>query len=76
MGLKYTKETPRLIIKFIDSDTDKVLFEIKDRSWMNVGEFFADHTVTLLIEQEFKNKKLPQNVLVLAVGEYHLNTNQ
>lgn len=70
--MKYSKDTPRITVKFINSDTDQILFEIKDRSWMTVGEIFTDHMVSSLIEQELKGKKLPKNLLVLAVGEYKL----
>lgn len=70
--MKYVKDTPRIVVKFIDSDTDKILFEIKDRSWMNVGEIFTDHIATSVIEQELKGKKLPKNLLVIAVGEFRL----
>lgn len=70
--MKYIKESPRLTVKFIDTNTEKTLFEIKDRTWMNVSELLADHTVTQLIEPEFKNKKPPKNVMVLVIGEYKL----
>lgn len=68
--MRYRKDTPRITVKFIDADTDQILFEIKDRSWMNVGELFTDQIVTTLMEQENKSKKLPKNILVLAVGEF------
>ena len=68
--MRYRKDTPRITVKFIDSDTDQILFEIKDRSWMNIGELFTDQIVTTLMEQENKSKKLPKNILVLAVGEF------
>ena len=29
---RYVKETPRINIKFIDSDTEETLFEVKDRN--------------------------------------------
>lgn len=71
--MKYVKKTPRVDVKFIDSATEEVLFEIKDRSWMNIGEIFSDGIVTSIIENEYKNKKfIPKNVLVMAVGEYCL----
>lgn len=68
--MRYRKDTPRITVKFIDADTDQILFEIKDRSWMNVGELFTDQIVTTLMEQENKSKKQPKNILVLAVGEF------
>jgi hypothetical protein len=71
--MKYVKKTPRIDVKFIDSATEEVLFEIKDRSWMNIGEIFSDGIVTSIIENEYKNKKfIPKNILIMAVGEYRL----
>ena len=70
--MKYTKETPRLLVKFIDSDTDTVLFELKDRTWMNVGEILTDFAVDSIMKNEWKNKKVPKNLMVLVVSEYSL----
>lgn len=70
--MKYVKETPRIIVKFINADTEEVLFELKDRSWMDVGQVFSDGITTTIIEQELKNKKLPKNLMVIAVGEFKL----
>ena len=69
---KYVKESPRITVKFIDSDTENELFEIKDRSWLNVGELFPDSTASNLIIQEMKKRKLPKNVMVMAIAEYKL----
>ena len=69
---KYIKETPRLSVKFFDGDTNKQLFEIKDRNWMNVGELFADHYVSELIKQTIAEQNLPENIVVVTTGEYHL----
>ena len=69
---KYVKETPRITVKAINSDTEEVLFELKDRNWMNLGEIFPDSTMTSLITNELKNRKLPKNIMVLAIAEYSL----
>ena len=66
---RYLKDTPRLSVKFYDGDTREELFEIKDRNWMNVGEMFADHYVSEMINQMDIE---PQNVIVLVSGEYTL----
>lgn len=69
--MKYVKETPRIIVKIIDADTEKTLLEYTDRTWMNVGELFQDYYVTELIKSNLpKNVKKPNNVMVLAIGEY------
>ncbi|MFA5366378.1 MAG: hypothetical protein WC333_00445 [Dehalococcoidia bacterium] len=70
--MEYVKDTPRITVKFINADTEEVIFEITDRSWMTVGELFTDGIATSLMIQEFKNKKkpMPKNIMILAVGEY------
>jgi len=70
--MRYTKENPRLTVKFIDSDTDTVLFELKDRTWMNVGEVLTDYGVDSIMKNEYKNKKPPENLMVLVVSEFQL----
>lgn len=69
---KYIKETPRIVVKFIDNETDETLFEIKDRNIMNVGEIFSSYVANSIIQNELKNTKLPRSVLVIAVGEFIL----
>lgn len=70
---KYSKETSRITIKFIDADTEEQLFEIPDRNWMNMGEIFTDNYANELLLRELKGKKMPQKVLILAVCELTLN---
>jgi hypothetical protein len=70
--MKYTKNSPRLTVKFINADTEDVLFEVRDRSWMNVGELLSDFYVDNLMKTELKGKKLPKNLLVLVVSEFNL----
>jgi hypothetical protein len=69
---RYLKNTPRLSVKFFNGDTNEQLFEIKNRSWMDVGELFADHHVTELLRQTYPDHQLPSNVIVLVSGEYEL----
>ncbi|MDA3780960.1 MAG: hypothetical protein PF487_12185 [Bacteroidales bacterium] len=70
--MRYTKQSPRLTVKFVDSDTDDILFEVKDRTWMNVGELLSDGAIDSIMKNEWKNKKLPENIMVLVVGEFQL----
>lgn len=70
--MRYTKTTPRLTVKFVDSDTNNVLFEIKDRTWMNVGEILNDGAISNIMKNEWRNKDLPENLMVLVVGDYQL----
>jgi len=66
---RYIKETPRITVKFIDSDTEEVLFEIKDRNWMNVGELLTTQITSNLVIDYMKNRKLPKNIMVIAISE-------
>jgi len=70
--MRYTKITPRLTVKFVDSDTNKILFEVKDRTWMNVGDILSDGAIDSIMKNEWKNKKFPDNLMVLVVAEYEL----
>jgi len=70
--MRYTKTTPRLTVKFIDSDTNKILFEVKDRTWMNIGEILTDGAIDSIMKNEWKNKKMPANLMILVVGEFEL----
>ena len=70
--MRYEKQTPRLTVKFVNSDTDTILFELKDRTWMNVGDLLNDGAVSSIMTNEWKNKKVPTNLMVLVVGEFEL----
>jgi len=69
--MKYKKATPRLTVKFINSDTSEILFEVKDRTWMNVGEILNDGAIDSIMKTEWK-KEPPENLMVLVVGEFEL----
>lgn len=69
--MKYIKNTPRLTVQFVNSDTEKILFEIKDRTWMNIGEILTDVAINSIMNVEFKGKP-PKNLMVLVIGEYEL----
>jgi hypothetical protein len=66
----YKKESPRLNVQFINTDTEEVLFEINDRNTTNVGEIFSDQIASILIKQELKNK-LPENVIILVSAVFN-----
>ena len=72
--MKYVKKSPRLIVKYIDADTELVVLELKDRNWMNVAECLTDYFVDTVVQAELKVKKLrpPKNIMVLVVSEYSL----
>ena len=70
---KYVKQSPRLTVKFINGKTNELLFSIEDRSWMDIGELFSDHYVDEILKQQYKGKKLPEQVIVLVAGNYFLS---
>ncbi len=69
--MKYRKQTPRLVVKFVDSDTNAVLFEVKDRSWMNVGDILTDGAISSIMTTEYKGDP-PENLMILVVAEFEL----
>lgn len=68
----YKKNSHRLEVKFIDPQTNDLLFDVKDRSWMDIGEFFTDHYVNDLVKRTLGDKA-PENVLVLVTAVYSKN---
>ena len=70
--MRYAKSTPRLTVKFINSDTNDILFEVKDRTWMTVGDLLNDVNVSSIMRNEYKDVH-PDNLMVLVVAEYELN---
>jgi hypothetical protein len=70
--MRYSKATPRLTVKFVDSDTNTILFEVKERTWMTVNELLSDGAISSIMQNEWKNKVLPENLMVLVVGEFEL----
>lgn len=67
----YVKENTRIEVQFIDSDTDEILFKI-NRNILNVGELFSVGVMDNIVKNHFKNKPLPENIMVIAVGDYFL----
>ena len=70
--MRYNKATSRLKVQFVDSDTEQILFEVNDRSWMNVGDILTDGAISSIMTNEWRDKPLPDNLMVLVVGEFEL----
>jgi len=70
---KYTKETARIDVKFIDAATEETILEVPDRNWMNIGEILTAHYGDQIIQAKLKGKKLPKKVLVLVLSELILS---
>lgn len=71
---KYKKTSPRLTVQYVDADTEEILFEVEDRTWMNVGELLSDQYADRIVKQELESKKIkpPQNLMIIVSGEYEL----
>lgn len=76
--MRYAKDTPRLSVKFIDSKTEEILFEVNNRTWMDIGEIFTNKIVSSLMDQEFKgkfkNRKPPKTMMVMIAEEFTLQS--
>jgi len=70
--LRYMKELPRLTVKFLDGETKKLLFEVKNRDWMDVGDILTDKSVSELVLKTIKEEDLPDSVVAMVTGEYWL----
>lgn len=68
----YRKDNHRLSIKFIDANTNNQLFEIEDKAFTELGDFYSDVHVDRLIKQVIDENNLPDNVLVLTIGDFKL----
>lgn len=67
--MKYVKKTPRLTVKYINANTDEILAEIHDKTWMNVGELLSDYHVSEFMK---KNNLITDELMIIVVGEYDL----
>jgi hypothetical protein len=73
--MKYSKNSSRLTVQFVDADTDDIIFEVPNRNWMNVGEFLTDYYVDEVVKTECKRKGIdpPENLMVIVAAEFTLN---
>lgn len=58
----------RINIKFIDGDTDELLFEVKDKTWMEVGQFMTNGYVTEVVRNYLGLEEAPKNLIVMSVA--------
>lgn len=73
--MKYSKNSPRLTVQYVDAETDDILFEVPNRNWMNIGELLTDHYVDEMVKTNAKRKGFdpPEKLLVIVAGEFTLN---
>lgn len=72
MEKRYLKTSHRLNVKYINGNTNELLFEVKNRSWMDVGEFFTDEYVNQIIKQTLNTELLPEDVVILVAANFKL----
>ena len=72
MEKRYLKTSHRLDVKYINGSTNELLFEVKNRSWMDVGEFFTDEYVNQIIKQTLNTDLLPEDVVILVAANFKL----
>lgn len=65
----------RITIKVVDTDTNELLFEVADRNFMNINEFFSEYYVTELMRQKFGDdydEHYP-NITTFVVANYSVD---
>jgi len=72
MTKKYKAESTKLLIKFVDSSTNKLLFEIRDRNPTNVGELLSSYYVNEIVCENIAESDRPASVTVLVINTYNL----
>ena len=75
MGRLYrNNDGTRIIIKVIDADTNEPLFEVRDRNFMNINEFFTEYFLTELMRQKYGDDydEYYPNITTYVVGNYSI----
>jgi len=69
MKNNYVRESSRINIQIIDSDTEETLFNIENRNFLNVGEMFTERVLNSIIETSSVNVNSDE-IMVVAVGVF------
>lgn len=69
---RYLKDSQRLTVKFVDSNTNELLFEVNNRNIMDIGEMFSDTYVNQITQDYLSGETLPEDITVLVIGQYKL----
>ena len=72
MKYKKTLKSPKISLKFFNSDTNDLLFELDGYTHLNLD--MSDHCINELINEwnSSGKKKLPPNIMVMAVSNLSL----
>lgn len=62
----------RIILKVVDTDTNELLFEVPDRNFMNLNEFFTEYYITELMRQKYGDdyEEYYPNITAFVVANY------
>lgn len=70
MKYKYVKDNPRIETQFVDGKEEEILFEINNRTHMNVGEIHSEYFTTTLTIKEVDEDELPDELLVISISRF------
>jgi len=66
--INYLKESPRITVKYIDGDTNELIFEIPNRTCLDIGDVMNDVNVSEMMR---KQNATPSLVRVLTVVDFY-----
>lgn len=66
--INYQKESPRITVKYIDGDTNELIFEIPNRTCLDIGDVMNDVNVSEMMR---KQNVTPSFVRVLTVVDFY-----
>ena len=66
--INYQKESPRITVKYIDGDTNELIFEIPNRTCLDIGDVMNDVNVSEMMR---KQNATPSLVRVLTVVDFY-----
>lgn len=66
----YAKETPRLTVKVVNGETNEILFEIPNRTCLDIGDFLSDTYISTMIKNKGYDVE-PEIVRVLVIGDFY-----
>jgi len=66
--INYLKDSPRITVKYIDGDTNELIFEIPNRTCLDIGDVMNDVNVSEMMR---KQNATPSLVRVLTVVDFY-----
>lgn len=66
--INYQKDSPRITVKYIDGDTNELIFEIPNRTCLDIGDVMNDVNVSEMMR---KQNATPSLVRVLTVVDFY-----